>query len=97
VHNTSQRCTFQTLGFRRGVVQVFALLGCYTRRRLVIGIDVSGKPNVPILSGKEAQEDGIDKFLRNVAIQLPTHPRRGRASLPVQGCTFTLPNEQETG
>jgi hypothetical protein len=54
-----------------------------TRPKLAVGIDVSGKPNFHILRGKEAQEDGIDKLFRKVANQLPTHPRRGKASMKV--------------
>ena len=69
---------FEIEGFRRGVVEAFALLGCYTRLSLFV-TDVSGESISPIFKGQAVQEDllnfedGTDMLFQNFGNQLPTY------------------------
>jgi hypothetical protein len=56
-------------GFRRGLNEIFAFLGCYTA--YIVVIDVSGQPIGPIFNGQAEEdcltlEDGTDRLSRNV-------------------------------
>jgi hypothetical protein len=70
-------------GFRHGVVEAFATLGCSIAYWQVFS-NVSGQLVSPVFKGQEGSsvtlEDGTDRLLRDVGKQLPMyvtqHPRR---------------------